>query len=69
MTVTDAPGVIDPGRLYTVRECRRRLGLGDKSWKQLRRAGLPVVYRGRRAYVFADDLLALFKKELARPPP
>ena len=32
------PGVIEPGRLYTVRECRRRLGLGDKSWRDLRRA-------------------------------
>jgi hypothetical protein len=62
MQADDSPGVIEPGRLYTVAEARRRLGLGEASWRELRREGLTVTYRGRRAFVFADDLIAALRK-------
>ncbi len=60
MSTNDTPGVIEPGRLYTAQEARQRLRLGAASWRELRRAGLRVTYRGRQAYVLADDLLKLF---------
>ena len=57
---TESPGVIEPGSLYLVDEVRRRLKLGDWAWRKMRRAGLPIVRQGKRAYVFGDDLLAFF---------
>jgi hypothetical protein len=56
----DLPGVIEPGRLYVVAEARQRLRLGDTSWRKLRKTGLKIIYQGRQAYVFSDDLLRLF---------
>jgi len=43
-----APGVIEPGCLFTVPEVRARLGLGSWAWRTLRRAG-PADDPGRRA--------------------
>lgn len=55
-------GEIKSGTLYTTREVRGRLGLGEKSWKELREAGLEVVRHGKGSFVFGDDILAVFKK-------
>lgn len=55
-----SPGVIEPGRLYVAKEARQRLRLGMPAWRQLCREGLPIIHRGRQAYVMGDDLLKLF---------
>lgn len=63
MTVrNDSPGVIEPGKLYVAEEARQRLRIGKVTWRELRRAGLPVTRCGRQAYVFSDDLLRVFRK-------
>jgi hypothetical protein len=56
------PGVIEAGNLYVAEEARQRLRIGCKAWRDLRANGLKVVRRGRQAYVFGDDLLAIFRK-------
>jgi len=61
MSRTDVPGVIEPGRLYVVREARERLRLGPATWRKLLAGGLRVVREGRQAYVFADDLLRILR--------
>ncbi len=63
MSDTNSPGVIEPGRLYVAEEARQRLRIGREAWRELRRAGLNVTHRGRQAYVFSDDLLAIFRKQ------
>ena len=55
MPATDAPGVIEAGNLYVAKEARQRLQIGQATWRQLCADGLPVVRRGRQAYVFGDD--------------
>jgi hypothetical protein len=64
----DSPGVIEPGRLYVAEEARQRLRIGKTAWRELRRAGLMVTRRGRQAYVFSDDLLAIFRKQQGGTP-
>jgi hypothetical protein len=59
----DPPGVIEPGNLYLVGEARRRLRIGQKTWKDLRDAGLPVRYIGRHAFVLGDDLVEALKPQ------
>lgn len=68
MPATDVPGVIEAGKLYVAKEARQRLRIGQATWRQLCADGLPVVRRGRQAYVFSDDLLRLFRetKEAAK---
>lgn len=56
------PGAIEPGSLYLADEARQRLRMGTWAWRQARRAGLQVVYHGRNAYVFGDDVLAYFRR-------
>lgn len=60
---SEAPGEIEPGMLYVAEEARQRLRIGREAWRELRRNGLPIVRRGRQAYVFADDLLAVFRRD------
>lgn len=57
----EAPGVIEPGRLYTAAEVKARLRIGPKVWKELRDAGLPVAYRGRHAFVMGDDIISALR--------
>ncbi len=68
MSHNELPGVIEPGRLYTADEARRRLRLGEKTWRELRRKGLPVSYRGRNAFVLGDDLIAALRSESGATP-
>ncbi len=65
MQAVDSPGVIEPGRLYTVAEARQRLRLGEIAWRALKREGLRVRHRGRCAYVMADDLIEALTREPA----
>lgn len=59
----DAPGVIEPGRLYLAKEARQRLKIGDKTWRDLKAQGLETVRVGKQIYVFSDDLLRLFREQ------
>jgi hypothetical protein len=59
---SESRGVIKPGHLYQAAELRRQLGFGDWTWRKMRRAGLPIVYQGSRAYVLADDVIAYFER-------
>lgn len=49
------PGVFHPQEIYTVAEFRRRAGLGQYAWRQLRQGGFPVVEVGRKLYVRGLD--------------
>lgn len=62
MPETNAPGVIDPGRLYSKAEIYNRFGLGPKSWRSLIDEGLPTTRVGKSTFVFADDFLAAIRK-------
>ncbi len=50
-------GVIKSGSLYTANEARERLGLGHKTWKDLKQEGLNVYSRGRHQFVTGDELI------------
>ena len=67
MSDSDSPGVIEPGRLYVAEEVRQRLRIGAIASRDLRKDGLQVIRRGRQAYVFSDDLLAMFRKQGGPP--
>ena len=77
MSDSDTPGVIEPGKLYVAEEARQRLRIGATAWRKLRKSGLQIIRRGRQAYVFSDDLLAIFaaakggsdKRPLDKTPP
>jgi hypothetical protein len=62
----EVPGVIEPGRLYVADEARQRLRIGRTTWGDLCKAGLRVVRRGKRSYVFGDDVLRVFAQQAER---
>lgn len=51
-----APGVIQADEAYTVDEFRRRAGLGDFTWRQVKKE-LLVIPLGRKKYVRGCDWL------------
>jgi len=53
----DTPGVIEPGKLYTVAEARERLRAGQATWDRLKARGLPVCKVGNKSYVLGDDVI------------
>lgn len=55
------PGVIRAEESYTVAEFRRRTGLGDYAWRQVRRS-LRVVEVGKKRYILGADWLALLSR-------
>ncbi len=57
------PGVIEAGQLYLAAEAQARLKLGAWGWRQMRCAGLPIIYQGRRAYVLGDDIIRHFQSQ------
>jgi hypothetical protein len=57
-TPTRTPGVIRVDESYTVAEFRRRTGLGDYAWRQVRRE-LQVIEIGRKQFVRGADWLDL----------
>lgn len=62
-------GVITPGCVYTVTELRQQLNLGDKSWKQLKDAGLVTIKIGRHLVLSDDVILACIKIRDSYPRP
>lgn len=54
-----SPGVIRADEMYTAAELKRRMGLGDYTWRQLRRQ-LPIIELGRKQYVMGRDAIAFF---------
>ena len=65
LMATDAPAVIEPGRLYLATEVRERLRLGMPAWRGLQRRGLRTVKLGRNSCVFSDDLLRVIADQAA----
>jgi hypothetical protein len=55
--MSTSPQVIAASESYTVPEFRRRTGLGDFAFRQVRRAGLRVVAVGKKRYVLGADWL------------
>ena len=49
------PEVLEPGCVYTSREFKARLRLGEAGWRQLKRQGLKVYRIGKTVLVRADD--------------
>ncbi len=60
-TDTPSAGVINSAESYTVKEFRRRAGIGDYTWRRLRRE-LPVVTIGRRQYILGKDWIDFLTK-------
>ena len=61
MTVSRTPGVIRADEAYSVAEFRRRTGLGDYAWRQIRRK-LRVVEVGRKRFILGGDWLAFLSR-------
>jgi hypothetical protein len=49
------PGVVSIFECYRLDEFRRRMGLGDLAFREVRRRGLRVVKIGKRVYVRGKD--------------
>ena len=60
---TDSPGVIEPGKLYTVSEARERLRAGLKTWDELRKRGLSIRRVGAKSYVLGEDVIAAVARQ------
>jgi len=60
-TTADALGSILPGELLPLAEFRRRMGIGNKGFAAMRRAGLKVRRFGRAGYVLGADAIAWFE--------
>ena len=59
------PGVVDPGRLYTLEAFKRVLGIGKVAMQQARKKGLEVRYVGNRAFVLGSDYITFVKEFLS----
>jgi hypothetical protein len=55
-------GVIRAGELYTLTELKRRMGLGDSGWRELRDRGLQSVLIGKKTCVLGADVLRLVRE-------
>lgn len=56
MTTSRTPGVIRADEAYSASEFRRRAGLGDYAWRQIRRE-MRVVEVGKKRFVLGADWL------------
>ena len=63
---TRTPGVIEASAAYTVAEFRRRTGLGDFAWRQLR-SQLPIKCIGKKRFLLGADWLAFLRDMPAAP--
>lgn len=52
------PQVICADEAYTVAEFRRRTGIGDYAFRELRQAGLRIVAIGKKRFIRGVDWLA-----------
>jgi hypothetical protein len=53
-TDTQSVGTIAASEAYTTQEFRKRAGIGDYTWRRLRRE-LPIVTIGRKQYVLGQS--------------
>lgn len=56
-----AVGVVSRLELYTLQRVTKLLGLTESSMRALRREGLPVIRRGKRAFVSGAQLIRFFE--------
>lgn len=55
-TIENVPvGVINPNELYTLKTFTHRLGIKAATLRSARRAGLPVYYVHKHAYIYGRD--------------
>jgi hypothetical protein len=59
------PQVIRADESYTVAEFRRRTGIGDYAFRELRQAGLRIISVGKKRFVRGCDWLAHLEKIVA----
>lgn len=64
-----AAGFVQADQLYTLREFARRLGLGERALKTVRRRGLPVHRVGRAYYVIGDEAIAWLRNMEGKKKP
>src|SRR5689334_23059542 len=57
-----APGVIEPGSLYTLSEFSARTGLGEWALRQARRKGLRMVRVGSAKFILGADFVAYINR-------
>ena len=67
--VRESTGVISKDEAYTVAEFRRRAGLGDYAFREVRRAGLRVVAVGKKRFVRGADWLEFLSRMAAEDTP
>ncbi len=63
-----APGVIEPGSLYTLAEIKRRAKLGDWAVRKARQAGLKTKKVGNVRFVFGRDFHAFVEQHGSEEP-
>ena len=58
-----APGVIEPGHLYTLPESKKRTGLGNTAFREAKRRGavLKMLRVGTRCFVRGADLITFIE--------
>ena len=57
MATSDTPEVIDRDALYTSREARKRLRLGDATWRKMKRNGLQTTRLGKVVVVLGAEII------------
>ncbi len=62
-TARKVPGTIDTNTAYTVDEFRRRCRLGDFSYSELRKLGLPVISINRKQFILGSDWIEFLKQQ------
>jgi hypothetical protein len=55
MPSTRPPEVLQPGCIYSSREFKSRLRIGEATWRRLKREGLRVHRVGKTVVVMTDD--------------
>lgn len=58
---TNTSGVIRSGELYTLVAFKAALGLSDAAYRALVREGLPVIRRGKRAFLLGSQVIAFME--------
>ncbi len=61
-----SPGVINTAECYRLDEFRRRAGLGDLAFREVRKRGLRVVKVGKRVYIRGKDWADFLDSQVER---
>ena len=57
---------VEPGVLYPLPALKRLVGWESGSFRRARADGLPVLYRGRTAFVRGEDFIRFIEENSAR---